>query len=227
MNAIKRNILLWMFAVWICGCAQAQTFETGGLVGVGYDVKILKGWHASVEGDVRFDHNFTHYDRAKIEVGTDYTFWKKRIKIRAAYNFLNYHDRKDQLFENRHRVKGSLTIAPRFGPVKISYRAMVQSTFREKRNGPYKFNPKTYMRNRLTLTWYVPQQPVKLYLAEEFWWRLYKPGDNIIDRLRSTAGVVYDINKHHALDFFLRFDHEVQVKNPKRFLCVGVRYAID
>ena len=144
-----------------------------------------------------------------------------------AYNFLNYHDREDQLFDNRHRIKAFVTIAPKFGAWKIAYRAQLQTTFRDERRGSYKFNPKTYLRNRLQVTWTVPHQPLKLYLSEEFWWRLYKPGDNIIDQLRSTAGVVYDINKHHSLDFFLRFDHEVQVKNPDQTLSIGVTYAID
>ncbi len=214
-------------AVWICGGAFAQTFETGGVFGVEYELKVLKGWHITFDGELRLDHDFTHYDRAKIGVGTDYTFWKKRIKIGAAYNFLNYHDRDDQLFDNRHRVKAFLTVAPKFGDWKIAYRAMVQSTFRDERRGDYGFNPKTYMRNRLQVSWSVPRQPVRLYMSEEFWWRLYKPGNNIIDHLRSTAGVVYEINKHHALDFFLRFDHEVQVRNPEQTLSVGVSYSID
>lgn len=192
-----------------------------------YDVRILKGWHATAEGELRFDQNFTHYDRVKLEVGTSYLFWQKRIKIGVAYDFLNYYHREDRFFENRHRVKGYLTISPKFGAWKLAYRAQVQTTFRDERRGSYKFNPKTYMRNRLAVTWSVPHQPVKLYVSEEFWWRLYKPGNNIIDRLRSTAGIVYDINKHHALNFFLRFDHEVQVRNPERFLSVGIVYSID
>lgn len=216
-----------MVAVWICGGAFAQTFETGSVFGVEYELKVLKGWHITFDGELRLDHDFTHYDRAKIGVGTDYTFWKKRIKIGAAYNFLNYHDRDDQLFDNRHRLKVFLTVAPKFGDWKIAYRAMVQSTFRDERRGDYSFNPKTYMRNRLQVSWSVPRQPVRLYMSEEFWWRLYKPGNNIIDHLRSTAGVVYEINKHHVLDFFLRFDHEVQVRNPEQTLSVGVSYSID
>ena len=224
---MNKRIIIICLAVCACVITHAQTFETGGVFGIEYDYKILKGWHVSAEGEVRFDHNFTHYDRAKIGVGTDYMFWQKRIKVGVAYNFLNYHDREDQYFDNRHRVKGFVTIAPKFGDWKIAYRAQVQTTFRDERRGSYRFNPKTYLRNRLQVTWSVPHEPVKIYVSEEFWWRLYKPGDNIIDRLRSTAGVVYDINKHHSLDFFLRFDHEVQVRNPKRFLCVGISYAID
>ena len=176
-----RNWICALAVVCVCGVAGAQTFSAGGVVGAEYELKILKGLHLSAEGEVRLDRNFTHYNRARLAVGTDYTFWKKRIKAGASYSFLNYHDREGQLFDNRHRVKGFVTVAPKFGDWKIAYRAMVQTTFRDGRRGDYRFNPKTYMRNRLQVTWAVPGRPVKLFLSEEFWWRLYKPGDNIID----------------------------------------------
>ena len=209
--------------MWLC----AQTFETGGVLGVGYELKIMKGWHLYAEGDVRFDANFTHYARGKVGVGTDYTFWKKRLKVGVEYDFLNYHDREDQLFDNRHRIKGFVTIAPKFGAWKVGWRCMAQTTFRDERRGDYKFNPKTYLRNRLSVAWSIPQTRLKLHLSEEFWWRLYKPGDNIIDQLRSVVGLEYKINKHHSLDFFLRSDNEVQVKNPENVLYVGVAYTFD
>ena len=209
--------------MWLC----AQTFETGGVLGVGYELKIMKGWHLYAEGDVRFDANFTHYARGKVGVGTDYTFWKKRLKVGVEYDFLNYHDREDQLFDNRHRIKGFVTIAPKFGAWKVGWRCMAQTTFRDERRGDYKFNPKTYLRNRLSVAWSIPQTRLKLHLSEEFWWRLYKPGDNIIDQLRSVVGIEYKINKHHSLDFFLRSDNEVQVKNPENVLYVGVAYTFD
>jgi len=209
--------------MWLC----AQTFETGGVLGVGYELKIMKGWHFFAEGDVRFDANFTHYARGKVGVGTDYTFWKKRLKVGVEYDFLNYHDREDQLFDNRHRIKGFVTIAPKFGAWKVGWRCMAQTTFRDERRGDYKFNPKTYLRNRLSVAWSIPQTRFKLHLSEEFWWRLYKPGDNIIDQLRSVVGLEYKINKHHSLDFFLRSDNEVQVKNPENVLYVGVAYTFD
>lgn len=209
--------------MWLC----AQTFETGGVLGVGYELKIMKGWHFFAEGDVRFDANFTHYARGKVGVGTDYTFWKKRLKVGVEYDFLNYHDREDQLFDNRHRIKGFVTVAPKFGAWKVGWRCMAQTTFRDERRGDYKFNPKTYLRNRLSVAWSIPQTRLKLHLSEEFWWRLYKPGDNIIDQLRSVVGIEYKINKHHSLDFFFRSDNEVQVKNPENVLYVGVAYTFD
>ena len=223
MRQIRAIILIFcgLFPMWLC----AQTFETGGVLGVGYELKIMKGWHLYAEGDVRFDANFTHYARGKVGVGTDYTFWKKRLKVGVEYDFLNYHDREDHLFDNRHRIKGFVTIAPKFGVWKVGWRCMAQTTFRDERRGDYKFNPKTYLRNRLSVAWSIPQTRLKLHLSEEFWWRLYKPGDNIVDQLRSVAGLEYSIDRHHTLDFYLRSDNEIQVKIPENVLYLGIAYS--
>lgn len=221
-----RYIILCI-AVCICGVAHAQTFETGGVVGVEYDYKILKGWHVSAEGELRFDYNFTHYNRAKLAVGTDYTFWQKRMKVGASYSFLNYHDREDQLFDNRHRIKAFVSLAPKFGQWKVGWRVMAQTTFRDARRGDYPFNPKTYLRNRLSVSYAIPQTRLKLQLSEEFWWRLYKPGNNIIDQMRTVLGLQYAIDRHHTLDFYLRYDNEVQVRNPEHVLYFGVAYSFE
>ena len=52
-------VLLLLFT----GRMAAQSFETGGLLGVEYEMKILKGWHWGAEAEARFDENFTHFNR--------------------------------------------------------------------------------------------------------------------------------------------------------------------
>ena len=222
---IRRGLLL--FLCLLSGAIlYAQSFETGGLVGAEYEMKILKGWHWSAATQLRFDQNFTHYDRWKVGVGTDYTFLKKHFKVGAYYSLMNYQS-DEGLFDWRHRVTGSLTMSHKFSDWRLSYRAAFQWTFRDARRGSYRFNPKCYMRNRLTVTYSIPDKPVKIYASEEFWWRLYHPGKNIIDNLRTTVGVQYKINKHHSLDFYIRSNNEVQVSNPKHILYWGLKYNFD
>ena len=217
------KILIFATVLLLSGRVVAQSFETGGLLGAEYEMKILKGWHWGAEAEARFDENFTHFDRFKVGVGTDYAFWHKRIKIGVGYNYLNYN--KDDYFESRHRITGSLTFAEKFGNWKLSYRATFQSTFRNNHRGDYTFNPKTYMRNRLAVSYKIPGKPLKIHASEEFWWRLYHPEHNIIDELRTVVGVEYAISKRHTLDFFLRSSNEVQVSYPRHILYIGVSYG--
>lgn len=220
---MRKRFIIFLWFLSICLVSKAQSFDTRGLLGAEYEMKIMKGWHWGAETEVRFNQNFTHYDRLKLGVGTDYTFWKKRVKVGVAYDFLNYQ--QEDYFENRHRVGLRLSYTQKFQQCKISYRALFQSTFRDERRGDYKFNPKTYMRNRLAFTYNFPSQPLKLYASEEFWWRLYHPENKIIDATRTIVGVEYDINKHQSLDFYLSMDDEVQVSDPKHALSLGIVYS--
>lgn len=222
---MKKIFFIGFLMLTVC-CLKAQTFETGGIVGAEYDMKIMKGWHWGAETEVRFNQNFTHYGRWKIGAGTDYSFWKKRMKLAVGYSFMNCQDERGK-FDFRHRVTGSLTFAQKLGRCKLSYRAAFQTTFRDARRGDYTFNPKTYMRNRLVFSYACPNKPLKIYASEEFWWRLYHPEKNIIDELRTTVGVEYQVRKHHTLDFFLRSSNEVQVSNPANVLYLGVKYSFD
>ena len=226
----RNRIIVLCVILCVCRVSYAQTYATGCIGGAECELKILKGWHVSLEGELRcvlYEKDSPQFDRAKLGIATDYTFLKKWVKVGAAYNYLNYYNQEDNFYENRHRVKGYVTISQKFGAWKPSYRLQVQSTFRDERRGDYTFNPKTYMRNRFMVTWTVPRSPVKLYVSEEFWWRLYKPGDNIIDQLRSVIGVQYSFNKRHSMDVFFRSDNEVQVKNPKNVFSVGITYSFS
>lgn len=204
----------------------AQTYDFGGLVSADCELNISKHWSFDAGTELRFNQNLSKYDRWKLEVGADYSFWKKRIKLGINYDFLNYQD-DEGIFDNRHRLSGASTFAYKLGDFRLSDRSIVQATFRDETRGDYKFNPKTYYRNRLELTWNIPHKPVKLYASEELFCRLYYPEHNIIDELRTIFGVEYSINKHNSLTFFLRSDNEVQVSNPENTLYLGVTYNFD
>lgn len=91
----------------------------------------------------------------------------------------------------------------------------------------YTFNPKTYLRTRLSVSYAIPQTRLKLHFSEEFWWCLYKPGNNIIDQMRTVLGLQYGIDRHHTLDFYLRYDNVVQVRNLEHVLYFGVAYSFE
>ena len=54
--------------------------------------------------------------------------------------------------------------------------------------------------------------------------RLYKKDARFIDEMRTVVGVTYRLNKNNSLDFYLRSDNEVQVKNPANIYYIGVGY---
>lgn len=216
-------VTLVLFVLAIQAPVLAQTYECGGLLGAEFDFKIVNKLHLSVESEGRFNQNFTNFDRFKLGAGLDYSFWKKRFKIAAGADYLVSN--QQDYYENRGRVQGSLSYTAKIQQFELSYRVRVQSTFYDESHKDHKFNPKTYLRNRLQVEYNFFEKPLKLYASTEFFLRLYQNDNYIIDEFRTQLGMNYKFNAHNSLGVFLRADTPIQVKNPDYAFYLGIVYG--
>ena len=153
--------------------------------GAEYEKKVAKGLHFSLDGQLRFNQNFTNFDRLRVGAGLDYTFWKKRLKVGAAGFYLLGDT--GSYYEHRGRVQATVAYTERIGQFRIGVRARAQSTFYDERRGEHKFNPKTYFRGRLQFEYDFFSKPVKLFASTEFFLRLYKKDNYIVDNFRTMG----------------------------------------
>ena len=210
---------------WVClfACTlQAQTTDFGAIVGAGYSGKIVKGFGYSVEGEVKTGGNFIEFNRFKASAGLGYSFWKSRFKVSADFDYILKN--RQTYLENRYRVSGGLTYSEKIRSFKLSLRSKYQASFYDESRAEHKFNPKTYVRNRFEISYSFFSKPVKLYASTEMFIRLYRKDARFIDEMRTVVGVTYRLNKNNSLDFYLRADNEVQVKNPANIYYIGVGY---
>ena len=211
---------------WVClfACTlQAQTTDFGAIVGAGYSGKIVKGFGYSVEGEVKTGGNFIEFNRFKASAGLGYSFWKSRFKVSADFDYILKN--RQTYLENRYRVSGGLTYSEKIRSFKLSLRSKYQASFYDESRAEHKFNPKTYVRNRFEISYSFFSKPVKLYASTEMFIRLYRKDARFIDEMRTVVGVTYRLNKNNSLDFYLRADNEVQVKNPANIYYIGVGYS--
>lgn len=204
-----------------CGM-QAQTTDFGAIVGAGYSGKIVKGFGYSVEGEVKTSGNIIDFNRFKASAGLGYSFWKSRFKVSADFDYILKN--RQTYMENRYRVSGGLTYSEKIRSFKLSLRSKYQASFYDESRAEHKFNPKTYVRNRFEISYSFFSKPVKLYASTEMFIRMYKKDARFIDEMRTVVGVTYRLNKNNSLDFYLRADNEVQVKNPANIYYIGVGY---
>ena len=210
---------------WVClfACTlQAQTTDFGAIIGAGYSGKIVKGFGYSVEGEVKTSGNFIEFNRFKASAGLGYSFWESRFKVSADFDYILKN--RETYMENRYRVSGGLTYSEKIRSFKLSLRSKYQASFYDESRAEHKFNPKTYVRNRFEISYSFFSKPVKLYASTEMFIRVYKKDARFIDEMRTVVGVTYRLNKNNSLDFYLRSDNEVQVKNPANIYYIGVGY---
>lgn len=215
-------LLLLLFALpW---AVRGQSHDLGGIVELGFEQKLAKGLELGLEGEGRFNHCFTSFNRLKIGADLEYSFLKKkRLKVSLGGAYLLYN--QYGTIENRGRIIGALTYTEKFSNFKLSLRARVQSTFYDMQRGYHKFNPKTYLRGRLQFDYTFPEIRMTVFASTEFFLRLYQKDRIFIDNFRTIAGCNFKVGNGHTLGVFFRVDNEIQVSEPENVYYIGFKYG--
>lgn len=223
----RLNILKFLFILVVSACPflmLGQTHEFGGIMDVRYDHKIVQNFHLLLRTELRFNKNFTNFDRFKIGGDLNYSFWKKRFKIDSGTYYLLSHQtgKNGNYYENRYRIQGSLSYTATIRQFRISYRSRIQSTFYKKKHKAHPHNPKTYFRKRLQFDYDFLTKPVTIYASTECFLRIYK--NYKVDKFRTIVGMNYKLNANRTWCIFFRADNPIQIENPANIYSIGILY---
>lgn len=194
-------------------------------MGITFDKKVFKGFHISLEEELRLYNNLQSLDRIHSSLGVSYKV-NKYFKVGAAYTFIARHHagKKSTDYEKywdlRHRAHVDLTASYKTGNWRFSFRERPQFTCRtddidtrEKRKWDIT------LRHRVKVGYDIFSKPVKPYVAVELSHTLnaLEVVGNHIEKVRSTAGVEWQISKRNTMDFYYRFDwvqgYDIDVKD--------------
>ncbi len=227
----KKLAILCLLSLAAIGPAKAQgtdnDLETafGGRVSVTADKRIVKGFHWTVEGEIRSYDNFSGMGRYQAGTGLTYKV-TENIKLGAGYIYISDKNSKDE-WRPRHRVYGDATFSLRTGAWRFALKERLQLTHRDVGNPfqkvpnllalksrfkvSYKANPAitpyayAELRNvfndpSCTATWNPSSQKYTDYSFGGY-------NDININRLRGSLGIEWKLNNSHAFDFFLLEDY--------------------
>lgn len=223
----------------ITNCVQAQTDvaldpEFGARVSVGLDKKIVKGFHITLDEEVRFDNNFRNFDRSQTTLGLSYKV-NPYLKFGMGYVFIAPYSSSNNAFKNlRHRLYFDVRGMVKAGKWDFSLKERFQWTYRAG-----DFNEYQYPRNALTLksrlTVKYNSKVASPYLYFELrnflnapviyanydgtnyitddgsvkgdpGWFLHSFRGGYINRYRTCLGVDIKVNKHNKLNFYFLGD---------------------
>ena len=145
---------IWLFLLMvglIVNSSFAQTDvaldpEFGARVSAGIDKRITKGFHISLNEEVRFDNNFRSFDRLQTELGLSYKV-NPYLKFGLGYLFIAPYSSSKSAFKNlRHRLYADVRGTVHAGRWAFSLRERIQWTYRQG-----DFNEFQYPRNAFTL----------------------------------------------------------------------------
>ncbi len=198
--------------------------EFGGRLSVGMDKKIVKGFHWTLDGEIRSQDNFSDLGRYQFGTGLTYKI-SDFFKVGAGYIYISNKNTAD-VWKPRHRVYGDATFSLRTGNWRFALKERLQLTHRDVGNPfqkvpnlvalksrikvSYKANPTitsyAYLELRnvfndpaCSATWNSGSQTYSDYSFTGY-------TDTHFDRLRGSVGAEWKLNKQNAFEFYLLGD---------------------
>ena len=111
--------------------------EVGGRLSFELDKKIVKGLHISLGEELRFDNNFTAFNRFHTTLNLSYKV-NDYFRIGTGYSLINPFDSDSSRFKgSRHRFFLDLIGSVRFGDWRLSVKERVQLTHRAGSFNPF------------------------------------------------------------------------------------------
>ena len=222
----RLNVIVLLMALSVAAYAQSgRSTDVGGIVSAEFSTDLGGDFGLSVEEELRFDNRCTEFDRWLNSLGVDYTFWRNRMKVGLTGDYIRRHN-DEGYYENRWRLGAQLTYSENFRHFKFAYRTKLLSTFYDERTGEHRVNPKLYWRNRLQVSYQLPNSRFKYALSTELFWLTNDPKHNIIDNLRTVATVEYRLTRRYYLSAFARLDNDLQVKEPVDHFWLGLTFEM-
>ena len=219
---------------------QAQTdvdldTEVGARLALKVDKKLARGLHLNLEEEVRFDNNFSAFDRFHTTLGMSYKVYPN-IKLGLGYALINPYSSSTSAFKSaRHRLMVDATGTLQLGLWNLSLKERFQATYRSGNMNLYQ-NPRTALtlKSRLKAQYKGLQRwqpyayaevrntlnaPVinaiyngTYYLTED----LVREGDTgwfieswngaYVNRLRLALGTTWRLDRHSVVDIALMGD---------------------
>lgn len=222
MKKILTIALLLFLSASLNAQSERQT-DFGGILSAEASASLGGPFGISMEEELRFDHNFSQFDRWLNSIGVDYTCLHNRMNVGLTADYIRRHNDAGY-FENRGRLGLQVTYTEDYRRFKFQGRSKLLGTFFDDRTGEHRVNPRLYWRNRLKVTYQYPNSRFKYSLATELFWLTNDPKKSFIDNIRTVLAVDYRLSRRHYLSIFVRMDNDLQVKEPVDRFFTGMTF---
>lgn len=199
--------------------------EFGGRLGITLDRKIRKGFHASVDAELRMSDDFSRLGRVQAGAGVQYKL-SDLFKLGGGYIFIEKKNSSSE-WNARHRLYADVFLTLRYGDWRFSLKERLQMTHRDVGNhlqdtpnslalksrikvsykGFYDFTPYMYAELRnvfndpcCTAAWSTVSGSFIRYSFAGY-------DDAYFNRLRGVAGVEWKLSRDHSFDFYVIGDY--------------------
>lgn len=222
------NGLFFTLLVTLPAVGWAQTNGIGLWTGVATDFRLSNKWTLNANAQVRFSDNL-QVTRAYLgELGLSYKL-TKHWKLSGYYRYTGRLKRNDEktgwYYRPYHRFYGEVSYDHKlWRGLTIDYRLRYQNQFKDDNEAIVA--DKSYVRNKLELSWANPSRFTPFVSADLFYRVDANDNTSGFDQVRYKAGTNVKFTKQHSLDLFVFADRAIRNRDESSGPILGVTYKL-
>lgn len=149
----------------------------------------------------------------------------KWLQLEAAYRYSRFYESDFDDRFNGHRY--SFALRPKFelGRFTFTYRAKFQRSMIYWYDLGYSIETKDNFRNRLQVSYNVPNTKIEPFVMGELYYNLTSGKDREFNRLRVRVGASYPLNKRNEIEIFGQYQTKLNDNNSETSYVLGVFYS--
>lgn len=224
-----------LFAVLIslltlCPTLMSQNESYGTWTSIGIE-KEYKKWDFGAETELRTIYYARLIERWSLGVNADYSLFKQ-LKVGIGYQFMNKLDQKYLNYSIRNRFNFGATGKLKLNDFSLTLRERVQMTQKDDSKriqddgtiDTYSVNPEWSWRNRLAMSYNIPNFKITPSFSVESFYQLNNPDGNSFDNLRYVLSFDYKLNKHNNIEIYGVINSALESDDATGKYILGVSY---
>jgi len=202
-------VLFFPFLICLSQETDVQLWLTAGI-----RKDLGKKFRLYYEQGYRGDEFMAHIKTLTFEAGGFYKPWKF-IWVGGYYR--HYDNFKDYRNNN---LTGILLLREELDRFDLKLKSRYIYEFADEQEAEH------FLRERLSVGYDIPNFKINPFVASELTFH-FQPEKTETEQIRLYIGGDYQIAKHHSIDFYYRYSHDMNVKNPYNVHTIGVDYAFE
>ena len=219
-----RNIILiviFFFSASADFC-YSQTNDAALWTNIYLEKKINKKFNSHLNLLSRFTENYSQVGYAYADIGLTYKLFKF---LNTTFDYVYIKKRRlDGFYSTANQFYFNLLFKYNIRRVRLSYRSMIQTQFKDFTTGGRNDVVTFIFRNKFTIR-YQLNKYFTPYISQEFYYQFNNKSENYFYRSRSFIGVFYTFSQNSNLEFYYVFQKGMNVKMPETVYALGIGFS--
>lgn len=227
LKKLKFSLLILFFPLII----KAQSSGPNSWITLDVD-KEIKNWDFAAELELRSNGFFERNQRLSLQFESTFKI-VKGLEAGASYTVMSFYDQKYDDYQLRNRFAAVTQGKMKYKRFSVNLREKLELTTKDESDrkkgneniDTYRINPELIWRNRLKVSYDIPDVPLSPSVSTETFYLINDPEGSLFEKIRYTFALDYKLNKHNKIEIFTLYNQEL-IDEEKDSYVIGIGYEL-